>query len=110
MSHILPDERCGITKFGCNLAALWLEHIANDDPRSFCDEQPSLSCALSACSSTDKYDFASQAIHLVLHLLADVGISEMSIMRLLRRLGERHPSAARRASRRFHHGSTVRRH
>jgi hypothetical protein len=30
----LTDERCGITKFGCNLAALWLEHIANDDPRS----------------------------------------------------------------------------
>jgi hypothetical protein len=59
LSHILTDERCGITKFGCNLVALWLEHIANDDPRSFCDEQPSLSCALSARSSTDEYDFAS---------------------------------------------------
>jgi hypothetical protein len=31
----LKDERRGITKFGCNVAALWLEHIADDDPRSF---------------------------------------------------------------------------
>jgi hypothetical protein len=59
LSHILTDERCGITKLGCNLATLWLEDIANDDPRSFCDEQAGLSCALSACPSSDEYDFAS---------------------------------------------------
>ena len=52
-------------------AALWLEHIANNDPRSFGDEQASLGCALSACSSTDEYDFAFEAIHFVLHLLEE---------------------------------------
>jgi hypothetical protein len=56
-SH-LEGRRRGATKFRCNLAALWLEHIANDDARSFCDEQPSLSCALSSCPATDEYDFA----------------------------------------------------
>src|SRR5467141_52981 len=50
-------------------AALRLEYIANDDPRSFCDEQASLGCALSARSSTDEYDFPFEAIHFVLHLL-----------------------------------------
>src|ERR1700736_6030559 len=52
-----------MAKFGCKLAALRLEHIANDDPRSFCGEQASLGCALSACASTDKYDFPFEAIH-----------------------------------------------
>ena len=32
------------------MAALRLEHIANDDPGSFCGEQASLSGALPACS------------------------------------------------------------
>src|SRR6266478_9746984 len=69
--NILPYERCGVAKFGCELAALRLEHIANDDPCSFCGEQASLGCALSACSSTDEYDFAFKAIHFVLHLLEE---------------------------------------
>jgi hypothetical protein len=71
LHHILPYERCSIAKFGCELAALRLEHIANDDPRYFCGEQASLGCALSACSSTDEYDFAFEAIHFVLHLLEE---------------------------------------
>ena len=71
LRHILPYECCGIAKFGCKLAALRLKHIANDDPRSFCGEQASLGFALSACSSTDEYDFAFEAIHFVLHLLEE---------------------------------------
>jgi hypothetical protein len=47
LRHILPYERCGIAEFGCKLAALRLEHITNDDPRSFCGEQASLGGALS---------------------------------------------------------------
>jgi hypothetical protein len=31
----------------------------------------SLGCALSACSSTDEYDFAFEAIHFILHLLEE---------------------------------------
>jgi group II intron reverse transcriptase/maturase len=46
------DQRVtdGVIKFGCKLTTLRLEHIANDDPRSFCGEQASLGCALSACA------------------------------------------------------------
>jgi hypothetical protein len=69
LHHILPYERGGIAKFGCKLVALRLKHVANDDPRSLCDEQASLGCALSARSSTDEYDFPFETIHFVLHLL-----------------------------------------
>jgi len=58
LRYIVPYERCGMAKFGCKLAALRLEHIANNDPRSFGDEQASRGCALSACSATDEYDFS----------------------------------------------------
>src|ERR1700724_216146 len=51
--------------------ALRLEYVANHDPRSFCGEQASLGCALSACSSTDEYDFPFEEIHFVLHLLEE---------------------------------------
>jgi hypothetical protein len=52
-----------MAKFGCKPAALRLEHIANDDPRSFRGEQASLGCALSACASADQYYFPFEAIH-----------------------------------------------
>src|SRR5205823_7900120 len=71
LHHILPYKRCGIAEFGCELAAFRLEHIANDDPRSFCGEQASLGCALSACSATDEYDFFFEAVHFVLYLLEE---------------------------------------
>src|SRR3984893_18609376 len=58
-----------VAKFGCKLVALRLKHVANDDPRSLCDEQASLGCALSARSSTDKYDFPFETIPFVLYLV-----------------------------------------
>jgi hypothetical protein len=51
-------------KPGSELTPLRLEHIANDDPCSFRDEQASLGRALSACASADKDDFPFEAIHL----------------------------------------------
>jgi len=60
----VPYERRGTAKFGCKLSALRLKHIANNDPRSFSDEQASLGRALTACSSTDEYDFPFETIHL----------------------------------------------
>jgi hypothetical protein len=54
LHHILPYEHCGIAKFGCKLVALRLKNVASDHPRSLCDEQASLGCALSARSSTDE--------------------------------------------------------
>jgi hypothetical protein len=71
LRHILPDECRGMAKFGCKPAALGLAHIADDDPRSFCSEQASLGCALSACASTDQYDFPFEAIHSLLHLIVE---------------------------------------
>jgi hypothetical protein len=71
LRHILPYERCGIAEFGCKLAALRLEHITNDNPRSFCGEQASLGGALSACAPTDEYDFAFEAIQFLLLLLEE---------------------------------------
>src|SRR6516164_8450127 len=63
-----------MAKFGCKLTALRLEDIPNNDPRSFGDEQASLGCALTACSSTDEYDFPFEAIHFVLHLPFETGV------------------------------------
>jgi hypothetical protein len=60
-----------MAKFGCKPAALRLEHIANDDPRSFRGEQASLGCALSACASADQYYFPFEAIHSFLHLIEE---------------------------------------
>jgi len=68
LRHILPNECCSRAKLRCQLAAFRLEYIANDDPGSFCGEQASLGCTLSACSSTDEYDLPFEAIHFVLHL------------------------------------------
>jgi hypothetical protein len=73
LHHILPYESGGIAKFRCKLVALRLKNVANEDPRSLCDEQASLGCALSARSSTDKYDFPFETIHFVLHFLNNVG-------------------------------------
>ena len=69
----MPYKRYGMAKFGCKLTALRLEDIPNNDPRSFGDEQASLGCALTACSSTDEYDFPFEAIHFVLHLPFETG-------------------------------------
>jgi hypothetical protein len=80
LRHILPDERCGRAKFGCQLAALRLEHIANDDPGSLCDEQASLGCALPAGSPTDEYDFPIEAIHLSSNCLKNLGALRMHTM------------------------------
>jgi hypothetical protein len=71
LRHILPYERCGIAEFGCKLAALRLEHITNDNLRSFCGEQASLGGALSACAPTDQYYFPFEAIHSLLHLIEE---------------------------------------
>jgi hypothetical protein len=68
LSHILPNEGRGRAEFGCQLAAFRLEHVANDNPGSFCDEQTSFRCAVPACSSTDEYDFSFETI-----LFVDVG-------------------------------------
>ena len=53
LGYIVPYERRGTAEFRCKLSALLLEHIANNNPRSFGDEQESLGRALTACSSTD---------------------------------------------------------
>ena len=53
LGYIVPYERCSMTQFRRKLLALRLDHIANNNPRSFCDEQESLGRALTACSSTD---------------------------------------------------------
>jgi len=63
LRRILPNERGGRAKFECQLAAFRLKHVANDDLGSFRDEQASLGCALTACSSTDEYDFPFEAVH-----------------------------------------------
>jgi len=63
----MPYERRGTAKFGCKLSALRLEHIANNDPRSFSDEQASLGRALTACTTTDEYDFPFETVHFALH-------------------------------------------
>jgi hypothetical protein len=62
--HILPYEHGGIAQFRSELTSLRLEHIANDDPCSFRDEQASLGRALSTSASADEYDFPFEAIHL----------------------------------------------
>ena len=59
----MPYERRGTAEFRCKLSALLLEHIANNNPRSFGDEQESPGRALTACSSTDEYDFPFETIH-----------------------------------------------
>ena len=64
LGYIVPYECRGTAKFGCKLSALRLEHIPNNDPCSLSDEQASLGRALTACSSTDEYDFPFEAIHL----------------------------------------------
>src|SRR5215469_6994011 len=86
LRHILPNERGGRAKFGCQLAAFRLDHIANDDLGSFRDEQASLGCTLPACSSTDEYDFPFEAIHFVLHSPEELRCcSLVRIMRCLQR-------------------------
>src|SRR6516164_11096594 len=62
-----------MAQFGRKLLALRLDHIANNNTRAFGDEQASLGRALTACSSTDEYDFPFEAIHFVLHLLLETG-------------------------------------
>jgi hypothetical protein len=99
LRHILPYERCGIAEFGCKLAALRLEHITNDNPRSFCGEQASLGGALSACAPTDEYDFAFEAIQFLLLLLE--GMLVLFGMRITRCLPRPTLSAARRAGHRL---------
>src|ERR1700758_4302333 len=44
LRHILPNEGRGRAEFGCQLAAFGLEHVANDNPGSFCNEQTSFRC------------------------------------------------------------------
>jgi hypothetical protein len=64
LGYIVPYERCSMTQFRRKLLALRLDHIANNNSRSFGDEQASLGLALTACSSTDEYDFPFETIHL----------------------------------------------
>jgi hypothetical protein len=82
LSHIVPYKRGGVAQFGCKPAPFWLEHVTNNHPCSFGDEQASLGRTLSSRSPTDEYDFVFQAIH-----FSSIGLTfvflELRILRCL---------------------------
>jgi len=63
LRHILPHKDSGRAKLRCQLAAFRLEHVANDNPGAFRDEQARLGCTLPACSPTDEYCLPFETIH-----------------------------------------------